>query len=232
MAARLRDLDGRIARAAERAGREPASVALVGIAKRKPAALVAEAVRAGLRHVGENYVQEAARKLPELEADLGAAGVALPSRHFVGRLQRNKARDVAELFDVVESVDRIELATELDRRAASRSRTLGVLLQVDLAGEPRKGGVTPAELPRLLDACAGLAHLRVQGLMTLPPLGEDPERSRPWFAKLRQLRDATRAGGAELRELSMGTSADFEIAIEEGATWVRVGTALFGPRGD
>jgi pyridoxal phosphate enzyme (YggS family) len=227
---RLREVEARIARAAGRAGRDPASVALVGIAKRKPAAAVAGAVRAGLRRIGESYVQEAARKLPELEALLAATGTAPPRRHFVGRLQRNKARDAVRLFDVIESVDRLDLALELERRAAAASRSLDALLQVDLAGEPRKGGVAPADLPRLLDALAKLERLRVRGLMAIPPASDDPERSRPWFAKLRELRDAVDPGGAGLRELSMGMSADFEIAIEEGATWVRVGTALFGPR--
>jgi pyridoxal phosphate enzyme (YggS family) len=219
-----------MARAARRAGRDPASLTLVGIAKRKPAADVAEAVRAGLRHVGESYVQEAARKLPELEALLSASAAPRPCRHFVGRLQRNKVRDAVRLFDTVESVDRTDLARDLERHAAAGSRTLDVLLQVDLAGEPRKGGVAPGALAGLLDACAGLPHLRLRGLMAIPPASEDPERSRPWFAKLRELRDSLGAGGAELRELSMGMSADFEVAIEEGATWVRVGSALFGPR--
>ena len=203
---------------------------LVGIAKRHPAAAVAEAVRAGLRCVGESYVQEAARKLPELEALLAGSGTAPPRRHFVGRLQRNKARDAVRLFDVIESVDRLDLALELERRAAAASRSLDALLQVDLAGEPQKGGVAPAGLAGLLDALGRLERVRVRGLMAIPPASDDPERSRPWFAKLRELRDALGAGGAGLRELSMGMSADFEIAIEEGATWVRVGTALFGPR--
>ncbi len=203
---------------------------LVGIAKRKPAAAVAEAVRAGLHRVGESYVQEAARKLPELEALLAETGTTPPRRHFVGRLQSNKARDAVRLFDVIESVDRLDLALELERRAAAASRRLDALLQVDLAGEPSKGGAAPAELARLFEAVAKLERLRVRGLMAVPPASDDPERSRPWFAKLRELRDALGAGGAELRELSMGMSADFEIAIEEGATWVRVGTALFGPR--
>jgi pyridoxal phosphate enzyme (YggS family) len=205
-------------------------VELVGIAKRQPAGRVAEAVHAGLRRVGESYVQEAARKLPELEALLAASGTAPPRRHFVGRLQRNKARDAVRLFDVIESVDRLDLALELERRAAAASRSLDALLQVDLAGEPQKGGVAPAGLPGLLDALGKLERVRVRGLMAIPPASDDPERSRPWFAKLRELRDALGAGGAGLRELSMGMSADFEIAIEEGATWVRVGTALFGPR--
>jgi hypothetical protein len=206
-------------------------VELVGVAKRQPAAAVAEAVRAGLRRVGESYVQEAARKLPELEALLARSGTVPPRRHLVGRLQRNKARDAVRLFDVIESVDRLELAVELERRATAAARTLEVLLQVDLAGEPQKGGAPPAELARLLDGVAQLEHLHVRGLMAVPPASNDPERSRPWFAKLRELRDALGAGGAGLRELSMGMSADFEIAIEEGATRVRVGTALFGPRG-
>ena len=230
LAARLRDVEERIARAARRVGRDPGSVTLVGIAKRKPASDVAEAVRAGLRHVGENYVQEAARKLREVETLLAESGKALPCLHFVGQLQRNKAREAVRLFDVIESVDRLDLAQEIDRRAAARARPIDVLVQVDLADEPRKGGVPPGELARLLDACARLARLRVRGLMAIPPASEDPERSRPRFAKLRELRDGLASGGAELRELSMGMSADFEVAIEEGATWVRVGSALFGRR--
>jgi hypothetical protein len=232
IAERLHDVGERIARAARRSGRDPACVTLVGIAKRKPASDVAEAVRAGLRHVGENYVQEAVRKLPELAALLAQSGTPLPCRHFVGRLQRNKARDAVRVCDVIESVDRVELAEEIDRRAAARGAPIDVLLQVDLEGEPRKGGVAPGQLGPLLDACAGLARVRVRGLMAIPPASQDPERSRPSFARLRELRDALGSGGAGLRELSMGMSADFEVAIEEGATWVRVGSALFGPRGE
>jgi pyridoxal phosphate enzyme (YggS family) len=157
-----------------------------------------------------------------------------PRCHFVGGLQSNKARDAVQLFDVIQSVDRPSLARELSRRAEARGRPLSVLLQVDLAGEARKGGVAETDLPALLDRCAALPGLSVDGLMTLPPAAGDPEASRPFFARLRALRDSLResAVGAGLRELSMGMSADYQVAIEEGATWVRVGTALFGPRED
>lgn len=232
IAERLRGVRERIARAAERSGREPEAVTLVGVSKRKPAPLVVAAVRAGLREVGENYVQEAAAKLPEIRKGLEAAGLAAPRCHFVGRLQSNKARDAVRLFDVVESVDRPSLARELSRRAEAREQRLPVLVQVDLAGEAAKGGTSPEELPALLELCAGLPGLSVEGLMAVPPASPDPEASRPFFARLRELRDAMRGSATEagLRELSMGMSADFEVAIEEGATWVRVGTALFGPR--
>jgi pyridoxal phosphate enzyme (YggS family) len=231
---RLRAVHERIAGAAARSGRAPEDVTLVGVSKRKPASLIVAAVRAGLRHIGESYVQEALSKLPEAWTELEGAGVDPPRCHFVGGLQSNKARDAVQLFDVIESVDRPSLARELSRRAEARGRRLSVLLQVDLAGEARKGGVAETDLPALLDRCAALPGLSVDGLMTLPPAARDPEASRPFFARLRALRDSLResAVGAGLRELSMGMSADYQVAIEEGATWVRVGTALFGPRED
>lgn len=232
IAERLRGLRARMARAAERSGRSPEAVGLVGVSKRKPARLIVAAVRAGLRDVGESYVQEALTKLPGVRAELESAGLGAPRCHFVGRLQSNKAREAVQLFDVVESLDRPSLARELSRRAQRLGRRLPVLLQVDLADEEQKGGVSEAELPALLELCSKLPGLSVEGLMTLPPAAAEPEASRPFFARLRRLRDALRdrAAGAGLRELSMGMSADFEIAIEEGATWVRVGTALFGAR--
>ncbi len=156
----------------------------------------------------------------------------MPRAHFVGRLQSNKARDAVELFDVVESVDRPSLARALSRRAEARDRPLPVLLQVALEREESKGGVPVEELPALLELCRTLPGLAVEGLMTVPPASQDPEQTRPRFARLRALRERLggRAADDELRELSMGMSADFEVAIEEGATWVRVGTALFGAR--
>jgi hypothetical protein len=228
-AERLESVRARIAAAARRAGRDAADVTLVGVSKRMPADRMAEAARAGLACVGENYVQEAREKRTALEA--------LPETralrwHLIGSLQRNKARDAVASFDVVETVDRVSLAQELDRRAAQAGRTLEVLLQVNVSGEPQKAGARPEQVEALLGACAELPHLRVTGLMAVPEAADDPERTRPSFARLRALRDELRAvpGGAGLRELSMGMSADFEVAIEEGATLVRVGTALFGPR--
>jgi hypothetical protein len=234
VAARLAAVQGRIAAAARRAGRGEGEITLVGVAKRQPAERVAAACRAGLRCVGESYLQEARARIPRVRALLAESGIPAPRWHFVGRLQRNKAREVARRFDVVESVDREELGRELERGAQEREGPLEVLLQVDLSGEPRKGGVAPEALPELLAASAGWTHLRVVGLMAIPAAASDPEASRPAFARLRALRDGLRArpAGASLRELSMGMSADFEVAIEEGATWVRVGTALFGARED
>jgi pyridoxal phosphate enzyme (YggS family) len=232
VAERLVRVRERLEAAARRAGRRPEDVVLVGVSKRQAAARVAAAVRAGLRDVGENYFQEAREKIPEVRASLEASGTPLPRWHFVGRLQRNKAGPVAATFDVVQTVDRAELGAALDRRAGAADRRLRVLLEVNLSGEATKGGVAPDALPELVAAGAGWASLDVVGLMTMPAPTRDPEGSRPAFARLRSLAESLRdaPGGAGLRELSMGMSADFEIAIEEGATLVRVGTAIFGPR--
>jgi hypothetical protein len=207
-------------------------VVILGVGKRKPAKPIADAVRAGLDHVAESFAQEARDKIPQVEAMLRETGTSPPRWHFVGQLQRNKARYVARLFDCVESVDRIELARELDHRAALAERHLDILIQVKLRGEAQKGGVAPDRVAALLEECRGCERIRVIGLMTVPPASDDPEASRPVFADLCELRAELREkpGGEALRELSMGMSADFEVAIEEGATIVRVGTAIFGPR--
>jgi pyridoxal phosphate enzyme (YggS family) len=232
VAARLASLRERIEAAAARAGRRPDAVTLVGASKRQPPEKIAAAARAGLGHLGESYVQEAAAKLPRVRAALEP----LPSKplilHLIGRLQRNKAGAAVELFDVIETLDRPTLGDALERRAAAAGRRLDVLLQVDVSGEPQKGGVSPDALPALLACARRWPHLRVRGLMAIPAAQDAPERMRPAFARLRELRDGLRATpeGAGLEELSMGMSADFEVAIEEGATIVRVGTALFGPR--
>jgi len=232
LAERLAAVRERVAAAARRAGRSPEEVTLVGVAKGVPAERIAEAVEAGLDHVGENYHQEARAKLPELRARLEAFGLPLPRLHFVGRLQRNKAREIARDFDVVESVDRVELGAELERRAAEAGRELRVLLQVNPDSEASKGGVPPEALHQLLAESASWKHLCVAGLMAIPAPRATPEASRAAFARLRELARALRRqpGGGSLRELSMGMSADFEVAIEEGATSVRIGTAIFGPR--
>ena len=232
LAEKLAAVRERMAAAARRAGRSPEQVTLVGVAKGAPAEKIAEAVEAGLDHVGENYLQEARATLPELRARLEALSLPLPRLHFVGRLQRNKAREIARDFDVVESVDRVELGAELERRAAEAGRELLVLLQVNQDTEASKGGVLPEALHRLVAESAAWKHLRVAGLMAIPAPQPTPEASRAAFARLRELLRALRSqpGGDSLRELSMGMSADFEVAIEEGATSVRVGTAIFGPR--
>ncbi len=231
-AARLAAVRERIANAAARAGRSPETIRLVGVSKRQPLAKIVAAVRAGLDCIGENYVQEALAKFPELRAELERYGAKTPRCRYIGQLQRNKAAAAVDHFDAIETLDRESLGNALERRAAAAGRPLDVMLQVDLSGEAGKGGCAPDALPALLAASQHWPHLRVTGLMAIPAPADDPERLRPAFARLRELRDTLQsaAGGESLAELSMGMSADFEIAIEEGATSVRVGTALFGPR--
>lgn len=223
-AARLAAVRGRIDAAARRAHRDPAEITLVGVSKRMPVECVREALDAGLVHVGENYVQEAAAKIDAL-----ADGERRVRWHLIGSLQRNKARDAVRLFDVIETIDRASLARELAKRAEAAGRVLPVLVQVNLSREPQKGGVAEEELPSLLEVCSGLDSLDLQGLMTVPALGT-PEEARATFAALRELRERVESGVGTLPHLSMGMSRDFEAAVEEGATLVRVGTALFGPR--
>ncbi len=207
----------RVARAAERVGRRAEDVLLIGVSKTVEPARIREAIAAGVPALGENRVQEARAKIAEL-------GRPVPW-HLVGQLQTNKARDAAELFDLIHSVDRAELARELDKRAQQGGRPVEALVQVNVAREPSKGGVAPEGLDELLERVAKLDHVRVLGLMTIPPEAPDPAGARVWFRTLAKLGE--RHG---LRELSMGMSGDFEVAIEEGATMVRVGTAIFGPR--
>jgi len=206
-----------VARACARAGRSPDHVLLIAVSKTVDAERIRLAIAAGVAALGENRVQEAREKIEAL-------GRPVPW-HLIGSLQTNKAKEAARLFDWIHSVDRLELARELSRRAHGAERTLDVLLQVNLGDEPQKGGVAPAEVKGLQGAMAGLPGLRVRGLMAIPPVTESPERTRPYFRRLRELRDEL-----GLEHLSMGMSADFEVAIEEGATMVRVGTAIFGPR--
>jgi pyridoxal phosphate enzyme (YggS family) len=228
------EVQDRIARAAARAGRSSEDVALVGVAKRQPVHRVLATISAGLRVLGQSYVQEARRVRPEIEASLaGESGLRLEWR-MVGRLQRNKAGLAVRLFDSIESVDRVELAEALSRRAVEQNKELEVLIQVSLADEPQKGGCPRHAASGLAEVVLGLPNLRLGGLMTVPAANPDPEAARPVFAALRELRgelarlDPDLAGCA----LSMGMSGDFEVAIEEGATLVRVGTALFGDRVD
>jgi len=208
-------------------------VLLVGASKRQPPERVAAAVRAGVGHLGENFAQEARDKRDAVHALLGEEA-ASPRWHMIGRLQRNKAALALRVFDCIESVDRPELARALDRRASAAGIRLEVLLQVDVSGEAQKAGAPPDALPALLAACAALPALDVRGLMAIPAAPASAEDARPAFARLRALRDtlSREPGGEALRELSMGMSGDFQVAVEEGATRVRIGTALFGERHD
>ena len=226
---RYRSIRDRIAAACERAGRDPGEVRLVGACKRQPLERIEAACAAGLSILGENIVQEALRHAEELPPGR-SAGVEW---HLIGPLQSNKAKKAVSLFSTIESVDRPKIARVLDREAAKAGRSLTGLLEVNLGGEETKHGFAVAEIESGLDELAELEHLRIDGLMAIPPPAADPEGSRPWFRRLRELRDGLFArpewaGRDGL--LSMGMSADFEVAVEEGATHVRVGSALFGPR--
>jgi pyridoxal phosphate enzyme (YggS family) len=223
---RLADVRVRIDAAARSVGRDPASVRLIAVSKTFPLPLIRDAYAAGQRDFGENRVQEALQKI-------GSATDLEIRWHLLGHLQTNKARKAAPAFAAIHSVDSAELLLKLDAAAADAGATPELLIQVDLAGEATKHGVPPADVPRLFDAAAGCRAAGVAGLMTLPPFPDTPEDARPYFKRLRELRDGWRAAGvpaAMLRELSMGMSGDFEVAVQEGATMVRVGTAIFGSR--
>jgi PLP dependent protein len=218
----------RIARAATRAGRQPEEITLVAVSKTHPPEHVREAFAAGVRDFGENKVQEAEAKIAAL-ADLKPAGLRW---HLVGHLQANKARKAAALFDHIHSLDDAALGLRLEKASAQLKKTLPVLVQVDLAGEETKFGLDEDRLFPALELLRGLKSVRVEGLMLMPPYDEDPEVVRPYFRRLRELRDhAARENLLLGSDLSMGMSHDLEVAIEEGSTCVRVGTALFGERG-
>jgi hypothetical protein len=219
IAARWAEVRAHVAAACERAGRAPGDVTIVAVSKTHPASAIREAAAAGATDFGENYAQELATKQAEL---------AVPRWHFIGRLQRNKAKLVAGRVALVHAVDSEELAAELAKRAAGIQP---ILLAVNLAGETTKGGVTADTAPALAQRIAALANVRLDGLMTMPPPSDDPETSRPVFEALRELRDRiSRELGRPLPVLSMGMSGDYEVAIQCGATHVRIGTAIFGRR--
>jgi pyridoxal phosphate enzyme (YggS family) len=207
--------------ACARSGRDPASITIVAVAKKHPAAAIEEAAAAGVSDIGENYAQELADKVAQVKA---------PVRwHFIGGLQRNKARLVVGRVDLIHTVDRVPLAEEIDRRAAAAGIVQRVLIEVNVAGEQSKSGCAPANAHLVLGALGGLAHVRCEGLMTMPPPG-DLALAQRTFAQLRALRDDLANGDRPLPILSMGMSADYEAAIAEGATHLRIGTAIFGER--
>jgi len=223
---RLAVIRDRMAAAARSAGRDPSTIRLVAVSKTFPVDAIREAYAAGQRDFGENRVQEVLQKITSA-ADLEIRW------HLLGHLQTNKARKAGPAFAAIHSVDTVELLEKIDAAAAEAGRTPELLIQVDLAGETTKFGASPDDVPRLFDAAASCRAARVSGLMTLPPVPESPEDARPWFRRLRGLRDQWLAAGVPapmLQELSMGMSADFEVAIHEGSTIVRVGTAIFGSR--
>ncbi len=214
----------RIAAACARAGRDPATVRMVVVAKTYGPERVREAAECGVTVFGENKVQEAKAKIPLCPGNL--------SWHMVGHLQRNKVKDAVPLFDMIHSVDSVRLLETVDRMSEEAGKTMPVLVEVNVSGESSKFGLAPESVPEVLEASNKLNHVNVVGLMTMPPFTEDPAKARPHFRQLRELRDQWRARtGMPLDELSMGMTNDFEVAIEEGATWIRIGTALFGERG-
>lgn len=233
IAEQLQRVHEQIAAACARAGRDPASVTLIAVSKTHPPSAVLEAIMAGAQHFGENRVEEAETKIPQVGAPV--------TWHMIGHIQSRKAKDVPPLFQVAHSVDRLKLADKLARAAGDRGGVLDALIEINVSGEASKGGLPafgwqrdPAVFAALLDEIrpiTGLPGLRVRGLMTMAPVVADMEQARPVFAGLRELRDAlTEALGVPLPELSMGMTDDYPVAVEEGATLVRIGRAIFGER--
>jgi pyridoxal phosphate enzyme (YggS family) len=216
----------RLEAAASGCGRQADTVRLVAVSKTKPAELVREAISAGMTVFGENYIQEARRKVETLSAET-------VSWHFIGHLQSNKAKYAVTLFDLIHSVDSFKLAAEIDKQARKNDKIQDILIQVNVSGETSKSGIDPENSVGLVKEISRLENVAVRGLMTMPPFFDDPERARPFFRNLRLLADRIREQGLPgvgMDELSMGMTGDFEAAIQEGATLVRIGTAIFGHR--
>jgi pyridoxal phosphate enzyme (YggS family) len=212
----------RIETAAQKAGRDPKEINLVAVSKTVEVARIKEAIEAGVSILGENYVQEAQKKIEAIGRPV--------SWHFIGHLQSNKARYAVRLFDVVHSTDSIPLAEELNQRAEQEDRVIKVMIEVNLSKEATKFGTDEERVSNLAKRIQDLKYLSLEGLMTMPPYFDSPEMSRPYYTALRELKEKIVEEGIPMKELSMGMSNDFEIAIEEGATYVRIGTAIFGPR--
>jgi pyridoxal phosphate enzyme (YggS family) len=223
----------RIEKAARKVGRDPNEIKLVAVSKTVEAARVKEAIEAGVSILGENYVQEAQKKIEEIGrpacTERFGEGRSI-SWHFIGHLQSNKAKYAVRLFDVIHSLDGIPLAEELNRRAEQADRVIKVMIEVNLSKEATKFGTDEERVVSLAGRIQSLKHLVLEGLMTMPPYFDSPEMSRPYYIALRELKERMGKAGIPMKELSMGMSNDFEIAVEERATYVRVGTAIFGPR--
>ena len=217
----------KMSHAAMRAGRCPSEIKLIAVTKTVSTEAVKEAVNAGLRIFGENRVQEAQKKISDLRFEISNSRIEW---HLIGHLQKNKAKYAVQLFDLIHTVDSIDLAEELNRQAGKAGKIQRILIQVKLSEEETKHGVPEKELIPLLEKINDLRNLKLEGLMTMPPYFEDAEKARPYFKRLREIRDEADKKGYRLPELSMGMSGDFEVAVEEGATMVRIGTAIFGER--
>ncbi len=225
IAANCRKVLERISEAAAKSGRDPNRVKLLAASKSQSASQIRAAMEAGIRLFGENYVQEAKAKREEIRDPV--------EWHMIGHLQRNKVKVALELFDLIQSLDSVELARELDKEGKKRGKTVRAFVEVNLGGEESKSGVAKGEVASLLREVGKLSHLKVEGLMVIPPFRENPEEMRPYFRALKGLQAdlvTLNISNVDLRELSMGMTHDYPVAIEEGATLVRIGTAIFGPR--
>ncbi len=223
----LRIIEEKIRRAAAKADRDREEVRIVAAAKGQSVEKVKEAIAAGIRIIGHNYLQEAAE-------NRDAVTLSDVQFHMIGHLQRNKANKAVDIFHVIETVDDDRLASALNRRCEAEGKIVGVMIQVNLSGEPQKSGISEDKVESLAEFIRALSSIRLTGLMTMPPFFDDPDAARPYFARLREVRDKLKSCGAltaEMNDLSMGMTGDYEVAVEEGATLVRIGTALFGPRG-
>ncbi len=221
----IREIRENIAEAALKSGRKPSEVQLMAVTKTVDDDRILEAIEAGVDIMGENYVQEAKRKIEKMDVNV--------KWHMIGYLQSNKAKYAVKLFDMIHSVDRMGLATELDKRSAAAGRVTDILVEVNVSGEESKSGIPADRAQDLITQISMLENLSIRGLMTMPPWFDDPEDARPYFIALRKLRDeiiTENINGVEMRELSMGMSGDYRVAVEEGATIVRIGTAIFGAR--
>lgn len=223
----IRIICGRISHAAIRAGRRPEDIKLIAVTKTTGIQQIKEAIGAGLRIFGESKVQEAREKIEDARCMIHDAGIQW---HLIGHLQKNKAKTAVELFDIIHSVDSLELAEAIHKHAEKAGKIQKILLQVKLSDEISKHGILNDNLPETIKEISEMKNLSIKGLMTIPPFFENPEKARPYFSELRTLRDTAETMGFNLPELSMGMTNDFEVAIEEGATMVRIGTAIFGER--
>lgn len=220
----LENIKKRLASAANRAGRNPSDIGILAVSKTFPANSIREATQSGHHAFGENKIQEAVDKIEELK------GLEI-DWHFIGHLQKNKVKYIPGRFALVHSIDSLELAQKLHQESVKHGLVTPILIQVNVSGEVSKSGTPPENLNMILKKAQEFPGISIEGLMTIPPFDPDPENARPWFRQLRELRDdANKALGLSLTQLSMGMSQDFDVAIEEGATWIRVGTALFGGR--
>ncbi len=222
----IQSIAAKIRESAQKCGRNPEEITLIGVSKRKPAALISQAIDAGHQHFGENYIQEAIEKIDAIGRDAA-------TWHFIGHLQSNKAKFAVTYFDLIHTVDKVKRAKEINKQAAKIGKIQNILLQINIAGEITKSGASAEDAATLATAVSEFENIRVKGLMCMPPFFDDPEQARPYFKTLKQISqdiDRLNLANVSMTHLSMGMSNDFGVAIEEGATLVRVGTAIFGSR--